>query len=179
MKDHLIVLPRHRLCRGKILGRTRTVVKNPDLIFMPTFPESLSLPLFQLFLNSVKAHPPCHAAFPVNMLDPIRKCFGYSQLWSLWLACSLKRARLCMPDPTSRIHFSSIFPEKAYIKLSYCAKPTWIWSGWPGQALTKRILCGSKPVHRNHRARFLAGCNQPATSFPLSDLIPFFHRRPR
>ena len=31
----------------------------------------------------------------------------------------------------------------------------------------------------NHRARFLAGRNRPATSFPLSDSVPFFHRRSR
>ena len=30
----------------------------------------------------------------------------------------------------------------------------------------------------NHRARFLAGRNRPATSFPLSDPVAFFHRRP-
>ena len=36
----------------------------------------------------------------------------------------------------------------------------------------------AKPVYRNHRARFLAGCNRPATSFPLSDSVRFVHRRP-
>ena len=42
----------------------------------------------------------------------------------------------------------------------------------------KRIWSGSKLVCRNHLARFLAGRNRPATSFPLSDSVPFFHRRP-
>ena len=32
-------------------------------------------------------------------------------------------------------------------------------------------LTGSKPVCRNHLARFLAGRNRPATSFPLSDSV--------
>ena len=60
----------------------------------------------------------------------------------------------------------------------HCTKPTLILSGWPGQGLAKRVWSGSKPVCRNHLARFLAGRNRPAASFPLSDSIPFFHRRP-
>ena len=46
------------------------------------------------------------------------------------------------------------------------------------RVLAKHIWSGSKPVCRNHLARFLAGRNRPATSFPLSDSLPFFHRRP-
>ena len=61
---------------------------------------------------------------------------------------------------------------------SYCAKPTRIRSGWPGRSLVKRIWSGSRLVYRNHLARFLAGGNRPATSFPLSDSVPYFHRRP-
>ena len=40
---------------------------------------------------------------------------------------------------------------------SYCAKPVRIRSGWPGQVLAKRICPGSKPVCKNHRARFYCG----------------------
>ena len=36
---------------------------------------------------------------------------------------------------------------------------------WPN------IWSGIKPVYRNHRARFLAERNQPATSFPVSDSV--------
>ena len=36
---------------------------------------------------------------------------------------------------------------------------------WPN------IWSGSKPVCRNHRARFLAERHQPATSFPVSDSV--------
>ena len=47
---------------------------------------------------------------------------------------------------------------------------------WP------HIPSGSKPVRRNHLARFLAQRHQPATSFffffLLSDSVPFFHRWP-
>ena len=46
------------------------------------------------------------------------------------------------------------------------------------RVLAKRIWSGSKSVCRNHRARFLAGRNRPATNFPLSDSVPFFYRRP-
>ena len=50
---------------------------------------------------------------PINMPDPIRKCFGYnSQLWPLWPACSQNRAGYYMPDPTSRIRFSSVFSKE-------------------------------------------------------------------
>ena len=43
---------------------------------------------------------------------------------------------------------------------SYCAKPTWIWSGWPGQVLGKRILSGSKPVCKNQWVRFWQNANR-------------------
>ena len=62
---------------------------------------------------------------------------------------------------------------------SYCAKMTQIRSGWCGQGLAKCIWPGSKLVCRHNLAWFLAGHNWPATSFPLSDLVPLFHRRPR
>ena len=56
------------------------------------------------------------------------------------------------------------------------------------QVLAKCILSGSKPVCKNHWAWFLAFLEwktcclcvgiQPSTSFPLSDLVAFFHRWP-
>ena len=58
--------------------------------------------------------------FPVNWLnmpDPIRKRFCYGQLWPLRPACSHNRAGSRMPVPTSRIRFSSIFPNKAWVVL--------------------------------------------------------------
>ena len=61
---------------------------------------------------------------------------------------------------------------------SYCAKPTQVQSGWPGQCFAKHIWSGSKPVCMNHQPRFLARCNWPTTSFPLLDSVPFFHRLP-
>ena len=49
---------------------------------------------------------------PVNMPDPIWKCFGYGQLWPLQPACSQNWARSYMPDPTSCILFSSVFSKQ-------------------------------------------------------------------
>ena len=51
------------------------------------------------------------------MPDSIRKRFGYGQLWPLRPACSQNLAGLFMPDPTSRIRFSSVLPKKAWILL--------------------------------------------------------------
>ena len=66
-----------------------------------------------------------------------------------------------MPDPTSRIRFRSVFFQRRHG--SYCAKPTCIRSGWPGQGLAKRNWSGRRLVCRNHLARFLAERNRPAT----------------
>ena len=62
---------------------------------------------------------------------------------------------------------------------SYCTQLIWIWSGWPCQGLAKFIWYGSKPVCRNHWARFLVGYNRLATSCPLSDSVAIIHRHPR
>ena len=109
------------------------------------------------------------------MPDPIRKRFGYGQLWPLRPACSQNRAGSYMPNPTSRIRFSSVFPKKAWIIL---CKPTRVRSGWPGHGLAKRIWSESKLVCRNHLAQFLAGRNRPATNFSLSDSVPSFTDAP-
>ena len=62
----------------------------------------------------------------VNMLDPIQQHFGYGQLW---LACSQNWARLCKPDPTSHIWFSSVFPKKAWTILCKTDLDP-IWKAW-------------------------------------------------
>ena len=68
-----------------------------------------------------------------------------------------------------RIRFSSVFSKKAWIIL--CKTDPDLIFGWPGQGLAKRIWSESKPVSRNHLARFLAGRKRTATSFPLSDSV--------
>ena len=101
---------------------------------------------------------------PVNMLDPIRKRFGYSQLGLVRIYAS-------------RIHFSFVFPKKAQIILRKTNQDPG-WMAWPGRSLVKHIWSGSKLGYRTHWPLFLAGHNWPATSSPLSDLVPYFHRRP-
>ena len=64
------------------------------------------------------------------------------------------------------------------VQFHSCAKLAWIQSGWPGQVLDKLIWSGSTPVCKNHWAQFVAECNWPATSFPLSNSVTFFHGWP-
>ena len=107
------------------------------------------------------------------MPDPIRKHFGYNQLRPLRPACSQNRAGSYMPDPTSCIQFGFV----SFLQSepgSYCAKPVRIRSGWPGQALAERIWPGSKPVCKDHRARFCCGL-LPVSNFQTG-LHPTFRR---
>ena len=73
------------------------------------------------------------------MSDLIRKHFDYGQLWPLWPACSQKMAELYIPDPTSRIQFGSVFPEKAWTIL---CKPNsdLIWMAWSGLGQIHPVL---------------------------------------
>ena len=67
--------------------------------------------------------PNCHT---VNMPDPIRKRFGYGQLWPLRPACSQNRpASVLVPC----FVFCFVLQRRPG---SYCVKPTQIRSGWPG-----------------------------------------------
>ena len=75
---------------------------------------------------------------PVNMLDPIRKRFGYGQLRPLRPACSQNRAGSYMPDPTSCIRFSSVFPQKALILLCK-TDPDPIWMALSGFGQTHLV----------------------------------------
>ena len=122
----------------------------------------------------------CLSKYPVNMPDPTRKRLGYGKLWPLRPVCSQNRPGSYIPDPTSCIHFSSgccCFQRRPG---SHCVKPTRIRSGWPGRRLAKHIWSGSNLVCMNHRTLFLAGRNRARYQFsPLSDSVPFFHRRPR
>ena len=91
-----------------------------------------------------------------------------------------QRAARIGPDRKYRIRLPASVSAPFFQRRhrSCCAEPTRIRSGWPGQGLAKHSWSGSKLVCRNHRARFLAGLNRPATSFPLSDSVPFLRRRP-
>ena len=90
---------------------------------------------------------------------------------------AIERAARIGPDRTCRIRFPASFsvPVLQRRHWPYCAKPNRIPSGWPGQGLAKHIWSESKPVYRNHQARFLAGRNRPATMFPtfrLGSVLP-------
>ena len=92
------------------------------------------------------------------MPDPIRKRFGYGQLWLLWTACSQNRVGSYVSDPTSRIRFGSVLLKRHG---SQCAYPARIRRGWPGQVLAKRGWSGNKPVCKNHRTRFWLDATGP------------------
>ena len=49
---------------------------------------------------------------------------------------------------------SSLAPFFQRRPRSYCATLTWMWSGWPGQVLTRWIRSGSKPACKNHPSCF-------------------------
>ena len=117
---------------------------------------------------------------PVNMPDPIRKRFGCGQLWPLRPVMAITAS--LQPESGRIVYARSDFPHPIQFRLSKKGMDhieqnrhgsdmnglVRVWPNWPG----------SKSVCRNHRARFLAGCNRPATSFSLSDSVPFFHRCP-
>ena len=112
--------------------------------------------------------------YPVNMPAPIWKHFGYSQLWLLWPACGLNRAGLYMPDRTSRIWFSSIFPKKAGIILCKTNLDL-IWVAWSGFGQTHLVwkkasvqespgpVSGRMKMARYQFPTFTLGCVLPQT----------------
>ena len=79
-----------------------------------------------------------------------------------------QRAARIGPDRICRIRLSASVSAPFFRRRhgSYCAKPTWIRSGWPGLVIIwpKRIWSGSKRVCRNQQARFLPDRYRPATS---------------
>ena len=102
---------------------------------------------------------------------PSKHAGSYPEVF--WLRPVMAITASVLPELGRIVHAGSDFPHPFQLRFfqrrhgSYCAKLTRIRSGWPGQGLAKRVWSGSKPVCRNHRARFLAGRNRPATSFPL------------
>ena len=82
----------------------------------------------------------------------------------MWPACSKNWAGSNMPDLTSCIWFSSVFPKKAWIILCKTDLDP-IWMAWSGFGQT-------------HLVWKQASVHWPTTSFSFLDLIAFFHRRP-
>ena len=83
--------------------------------------------------------------------------------------------RIIMPDPTSRIRFGSAPPKKAWTILCKSGLDP-IWVAWSGSGQTH--LVQKQAGVKEPWGPFLAERNRPATSFPLSDWVAFFHTRP-
>ena len=109
---------------------------------------------------------------PVNMPDPIWKHF-----W-LWPVCSQNWAGMYMLDLISHIWFGSILPKKKAWTILYKTSQdlTWMARSSFGQMRLVRNVRKHAGMHENHRGPVLVEHKQPATSFPLSDSVAFFHR---
>ena len=109
---------------------------------------------------------------PVNVPDLIQKHFGYGQLWPLQPACSQNRPGSCMPDLTSCICFSSIFPKKAWIMLCK-TDPDPIWMAWSGFGQTHLVR---KQAGVQESSGPVSGRTQPARyqfpTFRLGSVLP-------
>ena len=77
-----------------------------------------------------------------------------------------------MPDPIQKCFcwWSASMPDLIQFWISKESLDHTVWSGWPGQFWAKHILCRSKPVCKNHQARFWQNATGP---LPLSH----FHTR--
>ena len=99
------------------------------------------------------------ATNPVNMPDPIWKRVGYDQLQPLRPTCSQNLAGWYICQIRLSASDSVMFFQRR--PGSYCAKPARIRFGWLGQILAKGIWSGSKPVCKNHGARFWQDATGP------------------
>ena len=102
------------------------------------------------------------------MQDPIPRRFGYGQLCPLYLYIYIYLyARSDFPPHPIRFRSS-----KERLHHNYCTEPARIRSGRPGQILAKRIWSGSKPVCKNHRARFWQNATDQFPTFRLGCVFP-------
>ena len=87
--------------------------------------------------------------------------------------------KLYKPDQavTSHIWFGSVLSKKAWIILCKTGPADLIWAAWPG--FGQMDLIQKQASVQESSGLVLAECYGPATSFPLSDSGPFFHRWPR
>ena len=97
---------------------------------------------------------------------------GFGQTHLVWKQAGVQESSGPVSGRTQPVHYrfptfrlGSVLPQTSRIILSK-TRPDLI-KFWLCQVLAKQIRSGSKPVCRNHRARFLAGRRQPATSFPF------------
>ena len=123
---HASEMTRQRRFRRQNLTQTRNIHRNNRRGWGgPRFSQNIAPAIHQ-------------GTLPADMPDPIRKRSGYGQLWPLRPACSQNRAGSYMPDPTFRIHFSSVFPKKAWIILRK-TDPNPIWMALSGFGQTHLV----------------------------------------
>ena len=111
------------------------------------------------------------------MPDPIRKRFGYGHLWPLRPEGRQNRAR-------SYNYAGSDIPHPIQFRSTKEDLDHFVQNR-PGSDLDG-LVSGFGQTHLVHkqagvkepRGPFLAERSRPATSFPLSDSVAFFHRRP-
>ena len=113
---------------------------------------------------------------PVNLPDPIWKHFSYGQLWPLQPVRHQNQAGLRVPDLTSHIHFSSVFPKKAWIML--CKADAYpIWVAWSGFGQTHAVSDRMQPAHyqfRNFQTQLCSSTHVPdlvVQNWPRSNLV--------
>ena len=129
----------------------------------PTSTNDFSLSLSEVRLSErpfQRLHDQTATAYPVKMPDPIRKRF----LLRLVMAITAN----LQPESGRIVYAGSDFPHPFQPRFSKEGMDH-IVQNRPGSDL---VVC------RNQQARVLPECNRPAASFPLSDAVLFFHRRP-
>ena len=98
--------------------------------------------------------------------------YGYGQLWPLRPACSHNWPRWYMPDSTSCIRFSSVFPKKEWIILCK-TDPDLIWMAWSGSGQTHLVW---KQAGVQESSGQVSGRTQPARyqfpTFRLGSFLP-------
>ena len=93
---------------------------------------------------------------PINILDQIRKYFGYGRLWPLWPVCKNHRAWFLAEcnRPATSLHFQTwILAEMARITLCKTSLGP-MGSGWLCQVLAKWTQSGSMHGCKSHLAHF-------------------------
>ena len=121
----------------------------------------------------------CRSRLPVNMPDRIPKRSVYGQLWPLRPACSQNRPGSYIPDQTSRIHFSSVFPKNGWIILNKITQNR-LGSDLDGLV---RVWPNTSFLEASWFAgiiwpSFWQDATGPLPVSPLSDSVLFFHRCP-
>ena len=113
---------------------------------------------------------------PVNMPDPIRKRFGYGQLWPLRPACSQNRAGSCICWIRLPASFSVPFFQRRHGPYL---------QNRPGSDLDglARVWLNSSGLKASWCAGMIGLCfwqdTKPACCcFPFSGSVAFFHRHP-